>query len=405
MNDQVKKTLAGLIKKYGTTLADNPKRLEGLLRDMCGEHRKEIFVIISAMKERIAAELLELPQEMPPDIQIVKLERRLIDNLAFSTEVAAWAVAAWAEALQVTKIVVSTQIMIVNDNHQEKSEPVKVQSVPTPVSATVNPKTISGLSLEMVKVPGVRQFPTGTDDSGSCTTVNYPYYMGKTEVTYQQWETVYDWAEGHGYTFANQGRPGTFFSGHKDHPVTCISWRDCMVWCNALTEYYNAVKGTEYICVYQYNDVVVRNSMKKTICDNVNAVYGTKGFRLPSSMEWELAARYDNKSWTPGGYASGASGPYDNQVVTDSVAWFERNSGGSTHSVGTKASNALGIYDMSGNVWEWCFDWYPAYIGSLRMLRGGSWGVDNAALRVGDMNGDSPSYISSHLGFRLVRAL
>jgi formylglycine-generating enzyme required for sulfatase activity len=118
-----------------------------------------------------------------------------------------------------------------------------------------NNQTGAALDLPMVRVPGAARFPTGMDDKGSCATVNYPYYMVKTEVTYWQWKTVYDWAVEHGYRFANLGGRGgyrasgcydVYISGHEDHPVTCVSWRDCMVWCNALTEYSNAVEGVDY---------------------------------------------------------------------------------------------------------------------------------------------------------------
>lgn len=271
------------------------------------------------------------------------------------------------------------------------------------------------LNLSLVRVPGAEKFPTGIDDSGSCDTVNYPYYMAKTEVTYAQWKKVYDWAVEHGYTFANPGSRGgyykddwkTYESGHEDHPVTMVNWRDTMVWCNALTEYCNAKEGTDYSCVYLYDGDILRASTDEIACDNVNADANSKGFRLPTSMEWELAARYMNgRRWTPGNYASGANGPYTYKDVTGKVAWYTDNSDKSTHPMGTKASNALGIYDMSGNVWEWCFDWYLGKkIGSYRVYRGGSWFLSGVGLRVGDGYYSASSYVSGDLGFRLVRTL
>ena len=99
MNDQVSETLAILIRKYGTSLIGEPRRLEGLLRDMCGEHRREIFVVISAMKAQVAAELLTLSYGMPLEIHMARLKKRLVEDLAFADDAASWAVWTWINAL------------------------------------------------------------------------------------------------------------------------------------------------------------------------------------------------------------------------------------------------------------------------------------------------------------------
>ncbi len=108
-------------------------------------------------------------------------------------------------------------------------------------------------------------FPTGTDNSGSAN-VPSRFIMGETEVTYQLWKEVYDWATDAArgtkkYTFANAGRQGGNWVdsnpvGTNQHPVTTVNWRDTIVWCNALTEYYNANNDdseTDLVCVYTYN--------------------------------------------------------------------------------------------------------------------------------------------------------
>ncbi len=107
----------------------------------------------------------------------------------------------------------------------------------------------------------------------------------------------------------------------------------------------------------------------KTIeCDGAVCNWSANGYRLPSEGEWQYAA--SNKGATSYNYASGATANYNNATETGKVAWYNANSGSTTHDVGTKAANALGLYDMSGNVLEWCWDWYGSYPGTSTDYRG-----------------------------------
>ncbi len=136
------------------------------------------------------------------------------------------------------------------------------------------------------------------------------------------------------------------------------------------------------------------------------------GYRLPTEAEWEYAAGGGNKS---------KAYNYAGSNAIDEVAWYSSNSRLQTQEVGKKAPNELGLYDMSGNVWEWCSDWYSEYSGSsqtnpynstadsYRVIRGGSWenwwGIGYKGARIANREYDSPNYPSDDLGFRICRTV
>ena len=252
--------------------------------------------------------------------------------------------------------------------------------------------------------------------------------LGKTEVTYKLWKEVYDWAIGNGYTFANAGQKGSDGTGNdEEQPVTTISWRDCMVWCNAYTE---KEKGIEQ-CVYRRNDdAVLKDATAENDCKYAEPRMDKKGFRLPTAAEGEYAARWQGSDSTNAAQygdvwltkVNSASGAKDkwNTAETGEVAWYSDNSDSKTHPVGEKRKNALGLHDMSGNVREWCWDWYKEsptdedYVqdgividpngpdeGTSRVLRGGSWFSNAPVCSVGLRDSSTPNYSGTDLGFRL----
>ena len=255
------------------------------------------------------------------------------------------------------------------------------------------------------------------------------YMLGKTEVTYKLWKEVYDWAvqPGHGYKFENPGQKGKDGTGSEYEPVTEVSWRDCMVWCNAYTE---KEKGIEQ-CVYRRNDdAVLKDATAEDDCKYAEPRMDKKGFRLPTAAEGEYAARWQGSDSTNAAQygdvwltkVNSASGAKDkwNTAETGEVAWYSGNSDSKTHPVGEKRKNALGLHDMSGNVREWCWDWYKEsptdedYVqdgividpngpdeGTSRVLRGGSWFYSEGYCSVGLRNSSSPNHRSLDLGFRL----
>ncbi len=183
------------------------------------------------------------------------------------------------------------------------------------------------------------------------------YYLGKTEVTQALWKAV-------------MGNNPSHFKG-DNKPVEHVSWNYC-----------------------------------QTFIARLNLMTGMN-FRLPTEAEWEFAARGGNKSRN---YESSGSNDLNE------VGWYTRNSGNTTHDVATKKPNELGIYDMSGNVWEWCNDWHGWYSGdaqsnptgpesgSFRTLRGGSWDDDwecHSVARYASMPTNSDLIEVGKLGFRL----
>ncbi len=273
------------------------------------------------------------------------------------------------------------------DSTPIRNDPVEndtVTSIPT-----------SGTDLEneqeqpQVTVPeGMVLVPAGTFMMGSTigrndeqpihqVTISRAYYMGKYEVTQAEWEAV-------------MGTNPSYRKG-DDLPVENVSWYDAVQYCNALSE------KSDLIPAYTINE--------STVMWNRDA----NGYRLPTEAEWEWAAR--------GGGKGSLDYSYSGSDTIDTVAWYTWNSGSQTHPVGQKQANRLGLYDMSGNVDEWCWDWYNRYSsdsqidpmgdssGIIRVLRGGGW--DNSMMGVRSTNryGDIPDNWGNISGFRLARSL
>ena len=281
-------------------------------------------------------------------------------------------------------------------------------------------KTLTIGSAEL----NMRYAPSGTfdsDDIAITQNMNLPYqitvskafWLSDSEVTYQLWTAVYDWAvdparEAGQYYFQNSGVKGTDGAIGKTvlHPVTTMNWRDALIWCNAASEMAGLTP------VYTSGGAVLRDSRDSNgaACDSAAPDAAADGFRLPASDEWELAASYQNgANWTPGNHVSGDTTsycyPHDTwtSTVFGAYAWYVGNSGNSTQPVKTTGStghaNALGLYDMSGNVWEWCFDFYPGK--TSRMFRGGGAQDNILYQQIGYVFYGSPDFSSSNLGFRI----
>lgn len=234
-------------------------------------------------------------------------------------------------------------------------------------SASVTPSqraVLEKLIANMVKVEGSTFTMGATPEQGN-DAYEYErpahqvtlsdYYIGRYEVTQKEWQAVMG------------DNPSKFYGDNL--PVDYVSWNDCQDFINKL-----------------------------------NQLTGLK-FRLPTEAEWEFAARGGKQS---------KSYKYSGSDNAKNIAWYVKNSGSKPHQVGTKEPNELGIYDMSGNVGEWCGDWYGRYSssaqtnptgpssGSFRVLRGGSWPSYAGSCRVSYRYNGNPSRRSSSHGFRVV---
>ncbi len=249
----------------------------------------------------------------------------------------------------------------------------------------------------------------GTFTAGTTPVTISSFKMDKYEVTYELWTEVRTWALTYGYTDMVSGLSGSSPEG-TNNPVTMVNWYDVVKWCNARSE------KDGLIPVYytrSAQDTVYRTGELNI---NVDAVKWTaNGYRLPTEAEWEFAAKGGTQAHVPPFTYSGSN-------TLDSVAWYSSNSGNKKHTVGTKKANELGIYDMSGNVWEWCWDWYgsaypsggtadpkgPSATQNSRLIRGGSFHYldyvgDYCWVDYRSDRGSYPGYRGSAYGFRCVQ--
>ena len=235
------------------------------------------------------------------------------------------------------------------------------------IAASKPPHVIADLKLELLWVePGTFLMGSapGEPERNKAegppvrVTLSRGFWLGKTEVTQAQYEAIMG------------VNPSTFVAAGKDAPVERVSWIDAMAFCRKLTERERAA----------------------------GRLPEGFAFTLPTEAQWEYACR------------AGTTGAYSGEP--DAMAWHEANSGGTTHPVAQKRANAWGFHDMSGNVLEWCLDWYGPYErepqadptgperGHYRMARGGSWRVPAHVGRSAARSGGSAARQDYTMGFR-----
>jgi len=244
----------------------------------------------------------------------------------------------------------------------KKEKPEDRNSRPSGKAGETRTFTVNGVSFKMVRIPAgefmmgspPNEPERGDDETQHRVRISRDFWMGQTEVTQGLWKAVMG------------SNPSYFSNCGDDCPVEQVSWHECQ----------------EFI-------------------QKLNGMVSGGNFRLPTEAEWEVACR------------AGTTGPYAGDL--DAMGWYVENSGSKTHGVGQKQPNAWGLYDMHGNVFEWCQDWYGGYpagsvtdptgpsSGSIRVLRGGSWYYVAGFCRSADRNRDTPGSRSFSLGLRLAR--
>jgi len=391
MNQESSKQLIEIVKRYGIKILDEPRKVESLLRDFCGEYRKEIAALVGAMREGIIEELQRSSGGTHINVTIMRLSKRLEDNQALSEEASIWAVETIAIALGIMSEKEAKGVR----KAQVERKPVETKTGATYRQDSIESEIKTSNGDELIYVKGGSFIMGDTWGDGFSdekpthkVELTYDFYVGKYPVTFDEYDRY--------CKETGAEKPSDWDWGRGRRPVINVSWFDAIGYCDWMSDVEGLARA------YDNAGNLIDSRGNETMDTSK-----VKGYRLLTEAEWEYAARGGKKSM---GYKySGSNSP-------DSVAWYKSNSGDKTHEVGQKKRNELGLYDMSGNVWEWCSDWYGSYSssvlmnpynnsGSGRVFRGGSWFYNATYTRVADRNFNTPTGTSSNLGFRITRTV
>jgi formylglycine-generating enzyme required for sulfatase activity len=375
MKDIVRLKLVEIVTRYGQGIIEDPRRMEGLLNDFCGDHKREIHGLMDAMRERVPLDLSVAGRGTPPVVLLPTLTRRLLDNRPMAEEMARWAVESWAIALGVVSL---DEVVALH--------PVKAPA-PVPITQPVPVLLRREFEPEMVWV-AAGEFWMGSEKGDRGTLEREKpdhqvdldgYWIGKTPVTVAEFARFVERSGYHTTAENNESertwrRPmgkGSHLAGRESHPVIQVSWEDAMEYCRWLSR----MSGRQY--------------------------------GLPSEAQWEKAARGTDRRVHPWGNGT----PDKSRCNID--LWFK-----DTTPVGAfspAGDSPYGCVDMVGNVWEWCADWWgetyyqasplrnPAgpVTGKYHSVRGASWGNSRWYARCAYRDWNSGSYFDYYLGFRV----
>lgn len=385
MHEAPRQALRQLLSEHGRALCADPVRCEALLRDRCGQYRREIFALISALKERVVEDLESSRREAPPLPAPPYLAQRLRDHLGLADEVADWAVGSWALALAALPPsrseagagrptgLARTGLPALEDIHGWLTDHLQALQQRT-AQALGLPVTFRDRLQDGSQGPAMVVLPAGrflmgspkdewgrrSDERQHRVTIERPFALGQYPVAFDEFDRF--------AAAAGQAPPQDNGWGRKRRPVIQVNWDEALAYANWLS----AQTGKRY--------------------------------RLPTEAEWEYAAR------------AGATTPFNSgDFIKQSQANYERKK---TTTVGQFPPNAWGLHDMHGNVWEWTGSMYDeAYANAerqadgaiidtdSRVLRGGSWRNSPASLRSAFRAWLRPQTRNSDSGFRVAREL
>jgi len=436
MDDRPRQTLRMLIERHGQALCDNPRRCEALLRDFCGEYRREIFILVSALKEQVASELLTMQGTAPNSVLLARLQKRLQDQLGLAATSARWAVESWALALGVTIVpnppettatptaaeppaalkppprkpraraarspaatvgnVASAGVIDIRGWPEQRVRALQHQTatrlkIPVTFRDTFRdpPDTAVTAGPELVVIPSGgfamgsphREAERHHNEQQQLIAITEPFAIGKYPVLFEEFD-AYIKAKARAAGFIKK----FFVAGPKDwgwgrgrRPVIMVNWTEA-------------------------------NDYAEWLCEQTGRIY-----RLPTEAEWEYAAR------------AGTLTPfYFGQTIGPDLANYnaQHSYGGGpvgeyrqqTLEAGSFPGNAWGLHDMHGNVWEWTGSAYHRHFdgaeqrtarhsGGRRAARGGSWDDRPSSLRSARRNRFNIEDRFGTLGFRIVRQL
>ena len=415
-NEEARKVLCQIVARYGQDICSEPNRVRGLLKDLCNDSQREVFLLDAASRSGVVEELIGKVGKTsePPTTLISRLAARLANNTGLEKEYARWAIESWALALGIVQEPLSSALATPISS---ATTPSQIHTVPSSIvrARQLTPKASLTLGYEFVEIPSGRfrmgspsSEPGRIDAEGPqhTVTISRSFLLGATEVTQGQWRAVMG------------NSPSHFSSCGDDCPVEKVSWDDVVDFCNRLSD----LDGLSRCYSGSGNNITWNR--------------GCTGYRLPTEAEWEYAAR-------AGTQTALYTGPLtirgnNNGPELDAIAWYGGNSGVTysggydcsgwpekqyssskcgTHPVGRKQPNGWGLYDMHGNVWEWVWDWkadYPSGSvtdpvgpsgGSYRVLRGGSFLRYARFCRSARRGWGHHTGCGDDLGFRLARSL
>ena len=336
MHPTPRKILIELIAEHGSSVSRDARRCEALLRDYCGQNRREVNVLLAAVRARVGADLMAAQAATPRAALLVRLTRRLIDDFCLTEEAAQWAVESWALALGIE---LPNETVRVASARNAPEPPIATDDLAHRLRSATNVQVVENPADHAVMLwipPG--EFRMGDEDQKDNPRHSVyldGFWMYKTPVTVAQFMRF--------CTATGRAAPNPPSWGwHDDHPVVNVSWID----------------ATDYAA--------------------------WAGVRLPTEAQWEKAARGTDSRLYPWGNAWEPS-RCAHSVGSARVGTLPRGAF-------PRGASPYGVLDMAGNVWEWCADWYEAgYLrtapgrnptgpptGERRILRGGSWN-DNMA--------------------------